>query len=264
MGKNLKKNVKIISNGNSSQYYLQKFANASTIFKKNEKNFSGIKVQIKSDGSPVTNYDQALNDIFIKEFSASFEGKNFFLCSEEKDCPALNKFPLFIIDPVDGTRDLIRGTGECALSLAILENSEIYNAQNHGYIWNFIRNEFYSTQGFHQVSDNKVGDQLRGLVSRSEWNANLFSRFIDKGYLVDPMGSIAYKLALLASGKCDYVVSLRPKHIWDIAAGTLLCAQAGYHFYSQGKQVLYLDQLVYEPPLIWANQQMHNELTLLT
>ena len=41
------------------------------------------------------------------------------------------------------------------------------------------------------------------------------------------MGSIAYKLALVASGEADATISLAPKHGWDICAGVLLVEEAG-------------------------------------
>ena len=44
---------------------------------------------------------------------------------------------------------------------------------------------------------------------------------------VRPMGSVAYKLAQVAQGKCDMTFSLVPKNEWDICAGTLLVTEAG-------------------------------------
>ena len=41
------------------------------------------------------------------------------------------------------------------------------------------------------------------------------------------MGSIAYKLALVATGKADATFSLEPKNEWDIAAGVLLVEESG-------------------------------------
>ena len=76
------------------------------------------------------------------------------------------------------------------------------------------------------------------------------------------MGSIAYKLARLANGESDFVVSLAPKNIWDIAGGTLLCFKSGMKFYSQGKEVTKVQKL-YQPPLIWSSSEVSPELLKL-
>ena len=100
-----------------------------------------------------------------------------------------------------------------------------------------------------------------GLVSRSEWERGLFNNFQSEQFSVIPRGSIAFKLALLASGGCDFVISLRPKNIWDIAAGTLLNHQRGLEFWSNGKKVTELSQATYAAPLIWAPPKMIGDLT---
>ena len=64
------------------------------------------------------------------------------------------------------------------------------------------------------------------LASRSETGRGEWERFRDM-LTVRPMGSIAYKLAQVAQGKCDMTFSLVPKNEWDICAGTLLVTEAG-------------------------------------
>ena len=71
---------------------------------------------------------------------------------------------------------------------------------------------------------------LRGatvLASRSEVGRGQWQRFRGAPIHMRPVGSIAYKLALIAIGKADLTASLEPKNEWDIAAGTLLVEAAG-------------------------------------
>ena len=77
-----------------------------------------------------------------------------------------------------------------------------------------------------------------------------------------PKGSIAYKLGLLAAGNSDFVISMTPKSIWDIAGGTLLCQRSKIKFYSEGKEVLEVKQN-YLPPLIWCHEEIFEELSSL-
>jgi myo-inositol-1(or 4)-monophosphatase len=61
----------------------------------------------------------------------------------------------------------------------------------------------------------------RSEVGRGEW------RPLAEAFHVEPTGSIAWKLALVACGRADATISLAPKHGWDVAAGVLLVEEAG-------------------------------------
>ena len=60
----------------------------------------------------------------------------------------------------------------------------------------------------------------------------------------------------MASGACDFVLSLSPKNIWDIAAGTILCSKRGIKLYQNGVEIKRLDQVVMKGILLWANEEI--------
>ena len=62
----------------------------------------------------------------------------------------------------------------------------------------------------------------RSEIARGEWDCYRSARFARR-----PMGSIAYKLALVAAGKADATWTASPRHEWDIVAGTALVQAAG-------------------------------------
>ena len=64
-------------------------------------------------------------------------------------------------------------------------------------------------------------------ASRTEVKAGRWKGFRNHGFTITPTGSIAYKLALVAVGKMDAVVSLAPKNEWDVAGGTALVEAGG-------------------------------------
>ena len=101
-----------------------------------------------------------------------------------------------------------------------------------------------------------------GEVSHSEWDRGLYNLFESEKFSIKPKGSIAYKLGLLSAGKSDFVISMTPKNIWDIAGGTLLCQRSNIKFYSEGKEVLEVKQN-YLPPLIWCHEEIFEELSSL-
>ena len=82
-----------------------------------------------------------------------------------------------------------------------------------------------------------------------------------------PMGSIALKLAYLAYGKCDGIITLRKKSIWDIAAGLVLLSRTKKHFFSDhtGSDILnFNDDILYNPPLIFGTKSAKQRLIGLT
>jgi myo-inositol-1(or 4)-monophosphatase len=206
--------------------------------------------KLKQDGSPVTELDLALSllleEITQKHFPTAvvYSEENFFDWN----------FPLMAIDPLDGTREYIKNRPEWALSMGLFHDEKF---QGEGWVFNPLKNELFETQKKRSFS---VQGSYCGEVSHSEWEKGLFKNFSSPKFVLKPMGSIAYKLARLSKGECDFVVSLTPKNIWDVAGGSLLCESAGIHFYSAGKKVTKV-QKQYQPPLIWCFDEIFSELS---
>jgi myo-inositol-1(or 4)-monophosphatase len=100
------------------------------------------------------------------------------------------------------------------------------------------------------------------MVSRSEYEKGFFNHLLnfDQKIEISPRGSIAFKLGLLASGGCDFVLSLSDKNIWDIAAGTILCHQRNIFLYQDGKKVEDLNSMRIKGPMLWAPENLAEEL----
>lgn len=207
-------------------------------------------IQFKQDGSPVTELDLFLSSHVEHLMELHFKDITFY--SEEKFEEW--KFPLLALDPLDGTREYIEGRDEWALSIGIFADE---NFEGEGWVYNPKRKECFDEATISPFKRKKI---YLGEVSRSEWKKGLFADKSTEKFFVEPVGSIAYKLGRLANGKCDFVVSLRPKNIWDIAGGSLLCKKAGLKFYSRGKEVTSVQKL-YEPPLIWCHEELFSELS---
>jgi myo-inositol-1(or 4)-monophosphatase len=65
------------------------------------------------------------------------------------------------------------------------------------------------------------------LASRSETKRGEWKKFAEAPFRVQPMGSVAYKLARVAAGLADGTFTLVPKHEWDVAAGVALVESSG-------------------------------------
>lgn len=219
-------------------------------------------VEEKDDSSPVTQLDIMLSKLIKEEFSRAYpKGEACFFC--EEDHTKLS-FPSLIVDPIDGTKDLIKGTGEISVSIAYFHSSDLSAKESYAYIYN-PQTGFYLSS-FEEISqpEREVDNGLWGFVSRTEWEKGCFKSLIGRPDVrLNPKGSIAYKLGLLASGGCDFVLSLSPKNIWDIAGGTLLAETRGIHLFNKKGKVDRLEKSFIEGPLLWCKEEHLSKLSYL-
>lgn len=214
-------------------------------------------ITVKGDASPVTDFD-----LFVSHFTKKFfESAQLNFLSEE-DLHHL-AFPGIVIDPLDGTREFIKNIPECAVSIAWMNSDRLNDESSHAFIFNPFTKWEAATWKKTEIK-KRSSEKLLGLVSRSEYEAGLYKDVSNDNVEIKPTGSIAYKLALLSRGECDFVVTRKPKHIWDIAAGAILCKQQGLKMYClNGEEVVSLDSLKLEPTLLWCSPKIASLLFLI-
>ena len=189
-----------------------------------------IESTLKDGGDPVTEadimLDGILKDILLKED----EG---WLSEETKDdLSRLNKERVWIVDPLDGSREFIQGIPEWCISIAYVVNGK---PQAAGICSPSAQQTFLGTRAAGVTLNGKpvtVTDKpdLLGatvLASRSEVKRGEWKRFENAPFEMIPMGSVAYKMARIAAGLNDITFTLVPKNEWDVAAGWLLVEAAG-------------------------------------
>lgn len=215
-----------------------------------------LKIEKKSDKSFVTHIDYFISKLFEDYINLKQSVSLTFVCEEKL---GELSYPAMIIDPIDGTFALVHGQQECCVSVALM-NSSCLDDQSWAWIYNpFTGFEMSSNDKF--VSPINIHKQkLLGFVSRSEWKSGLYGDIDRDNVEVVPKGSIAFKLALLASGACDFVVTLKPKNIWDIAAGTILLKERGYELYHLDNRVEALNKIHMKGPLIWCKEEFKEKV----
>ncbi len=155
-----------------------------------------------------------------------------WLSEESEDDPArLSAARVWLVDPIDGTRSFLKGLPEFAVAGALIAGGTPVSAA----VYNPATEEFFEarTGGGARLNGDAIAvsttDRLtdaRLLSGRIEMREKAWAeRFPDSS--VHSVSSIAYKLALVAAGRFDALISVWPKHEWDIAAGDLLVAEAG-------------------------------------
>jgi myo-inositol-1(or 4)-monophosphatase len=191
-----------------------------------------VATQYKSGDDPVTAADHAVDAVLRKNLLRDGEG---WLSEETVDDPTrLEKSRVWVVDPLDGTREFVAGIPEFCVSIAMVENGVpiaggICNpATNETFIGSLESGVTYNGQ----PAKPSQRTSLHGasvLASRSETKRGEWDAFKGSELNVISMGSVAYKLARVAAGLADVTFTLTPKNEWDVAAGAALVIAAGGH-----------------------------------
>lgn len=226
-----------------------------------------VDVEYKAGHDPVTEADRALDEALRKALLEDGEG---WLSEETADDLArLNKQRLWVVDPLDGTREFVQGIPEWCVSVAWVQDGEaiaggILNPAT-GETFLGSRNTGVTRNGAPvQVSQRAELPGSLVLGSRSEFKRGEWKQFQDGSLILRPVGSVAYKLALVAAGLADATWTLVPKHEWDVAAGTALVQAAGGVVKNlDGSPVTFNCRKPWLPGLIAAGPRLYPEISRL-
>ncbi len=187
----------------------------------------------KPDGAgPVTEADLAVNAMLERDLRAARPDYGW-LSEETEDSPdRLDKNRVFIIDPIDGTRSFAEGSRTWAHSIAVAEAGEVTAAV----IYLPMRDLIYAASKGQGATLNGTAIQASAVRDMPEAEVlaakpNLDPRHWQGGSVPDFQRvyrpSLAYRMALVAQGRFDGMLTLRPSWEWDIAAGDLILREAG-------------------------------------
>ena len=181
---------------------------------------------------PVTiadkNSDHKIQRILLEAFPDDGWLSEETLDSDER----LSKEWVWILDPMDGTREFVQHIPEFAVSIGLVHEGEpvlgvIFNPATEE-LFTAVKGggAFLNGQPIH-VNEIPSVSKARLLVSRTytkkgklDWLRAYFENFV-------PLGSIAYKMAAVAQGRGDAVISFHPQYEWDVCAGDILIREAG-------------------------------------
>ncbi len=209
---------------------------------------------------PVSAADLAVNEWLLDGLRDSFPQANWTLLSEETakeqltDGQPLVADWLWILDPLDGTKDFLQGTGEYAVHLALVhqqrpvlgvvlipEAEELWiGAMGHG---TWCENRLGARKPV-QFSQRTVSNDLILVASRSHRDQRL-EHLITALDLGDShaVGSVGCKVATILRGETDLYISLSGKSApkdWDMAAPeAVLLAAGGAFTHADGRELTY-------------------------
>ncbi len=227
-------------------------------------NFEKInKISKKPDGTLVTNVDLEMEEEIAKVIRAKFPKDE--ILSEENIYPVKNSPFRWIVDPLDGTHNYIRGINTVGTSIALEFNKEIIMGIIH---MPFAKELYFACKGCGSyLNDKKISVSNRKLKeSTLIYDSNIINeqtevmlrhlkKLKNKVFIMRMFGSTARSLSYIAEGKADLEIEYTDK-VWDFAAGALLIEEAGGKFTSHNGEKCNTDMKNY----IASNGLIHSEV----
>ena len=196
----------------------------------------GLKIEIKNDGSPVSNGDLKVNELICKKIKKLTP--NIPIISEETvNLKEKNKNPIFwLIDPIDGTKEYISGKDEYTLNAALVIDKKpvvglVGVPKKKQLFYSYGIGKSFVKENNNEIKINcKKKDGRKNIVALS--NTSNPSEIIIKKlkeYRVSSISKVAssYKFCLIANGTFDIYAAKERANEWDYAAGHAVAENAG-------------------------------------
>ncbi len=226
----------------------------------------GYEIGSKGHDNPVTAADLEADRAIKKLLRDPFPGYGWLSEETADNDDRLKCQRVWIVDPLDGTKEFIKGIPEFAVAIALVEDG----VPVLGVTFNPIKREMYWAArgvGCHlntrrvRVTRKRTLKRATVLASRSETARGEWQGFRGMMLKVSPTGSVAYKLAMVAAGKADATFTRSPKSEWDIASGAALVIEAGGTITDiKGREIRFNQRNVKLEGLIADNTALHAAL----
>ena len=221
----------------------------------------------KSGGAgPVTEADIEVNAMLEARLKAARPDYGWLSEETEDDPIRLQKPACFILDPIDGTRSFIAGESSWAHSFATVQNGQVTAAVI--YLPMLKRMYTATLGGGAQLNGEKIdvrtGRQIsvadilaaRPTLTPSHWSDGKVPSF--RRYY---RPSLAYRMALVAEGSFDGMITFRDTWEWDICAGALIASKAGAIVSDRrGEELKFNCASAMTKGVIAAPQLLHDEI----
>jgi len=184
------------------------------------------------NAGPVTEADLAANAHLEHVLQAARPDYGWLSEETEDSTKRLQTKRQFVIDPIDGPRAFIDGSKDWAVSLAVVENG----TPIAGVVVMPMRGATYAarigggaTLNGDALSVTQQTDltQASVLTNKVTMKSEFWQNGDVPGFKRTFRSSLAFRMCLVAQGRFDAMMTLRPTWEWDIAAGAIIVAEAG-------------------------------------
>ncbi|MFP5456405.1 MAG: 3'(2'),5'-bisphosphate nucleotidase CysQ, partial [Alphaproteobacteria bacterium] len=174
----------------------------------------------KVPGSPVCDIDLAA-DALLRERLMALDPEAGWLSEETVDsAERLNCVRVWVVDPIDGTRDYVRGREGWAVSIALVEGGRpvigVLDAPARGEHW-----RAQAGRGAY-LNGEPIRASARASLPGARVPADVLARADADLVTVGKPNSIALRIAMVAADRADLLATLRWGNEWDIAAAALI------------------------------------------
>ncbi|WP_310475732.1 3'(2'),5'-bisphosphate nucleotidase CysQ [Sandarakinorhabdus sp.] len=185
----------------------------------------------KDDGSPVSAADLAVN-AYVKGVIAAARPNDGWLSEECPDSEdRLSRGRVWVVDPIDGTRDFLRGRTGWAVSVALVENGAVVAAV----LGAPAQDRIYAAGAGRGATLNGKPLRVSALNTLNGVRLPIDQANMEAAYWPSPWpgtavakpNSLALRMAMLAADEADAWVEGRSVGEWDVAAASLILTEAG-------------------------------------
>lgn len=179
----------------------------------------------KSPGSPVCDVDLAV-DALLRERLSALDPKAGWLSEETADDAERLLVPrVWVVDPIDGTRDYIRGRPGWCVSVALVEGGEpvlgVLAAPARKQLW------VAQSGGGASLNGHSIAASRRTGFAGARVPTDALPKVDRDLVAVAKPNSIALRIAMVANAEADLLATIRWGHEWDIAAAVVIAREAG-------------------------------------
>ena len=184
----------------------------------------GVGYGYKDGYELVSEADVKAAEMLHAAITMAFPGDGWLSEEHDDTIDRLGRDRVWIVDPIDGTREYLQGIPEYSISVGLV----IEGVPVLGVVFNPATDEMHAATCLEPVERKPARLQKRYdvLIGRGEERYNNVPP-LPPGGRTEGIGSVAYRLALLAAGKGDAVLTGYGRSEWDVAAGAALCFAAG-------------------------------------
>lgn len=179
----------------------------------------------KAPGNPVCEVDLDVNSMLRDRLTALAPDAGWLSEETVDDAVRLNHRRVWVVDPIDGTRDFIRGREGWAVSIALVDGEQpvagVLDAPAMAQVWRAEAGKGATLNG------KPVAHSGRTVFTGSRTPTDALPKVDSDLVAVTKPNSIALRIAMVAAGEADLLATIRWGHEWDVAAAILIAREAG-------------------------------------